>query len=28
VLPRASFADYVARWLLDATSEFAGAQVP
>ncbi|CCH88500.1 Sarcosine oxidase subunit gamma [Modestobacter italicus] len=28
VLPRASFANYVARWLLDATTEFASAQVP
>jgi sarcosine oxidase subunit gamma len=28
VLPRASFADYVARWLLDATTEFAGPRVP
>src|SRR3954469_15218043 len=28
VLPRSSFADHVARWLLDATTEFAGAQVP
>jgi sarcosine oxidase, subunit gamma len=28
VLPRSSFADYVARWLLDATREFAGEQVP
>ena len=28
VLPRSSFADYVARWLLDATTEFAGPRVP
>ena len=28
VLPRSSFADYVARWLLDATTEFASPQVP
>jgi sarcosine oxidase subunit gamma len=28
VLPRSSFADYVARWLLDATTEFAGPLVP
>ena len=28
VLPRASFADYVARWLLDAATEFAGPRVP
>jgi sarcosine oxidase, subunit gamma len=28
VLPRSSFADYTARWLLDATSEFAGPEVP
>ena|SRR3712207_5513898 len=28
ILPRSSFADYVARWLLDATTEFAGARVP
>jgi sarcosine oxidase subunit gamma len=28
VLPRSSFADHVARWLLDATTEFAGALVP
>jgi sarcosine oxidase subunit gamma len=28
VLPRASFADYVARWLLDAMAEFAGPRVP
>jgi sarcosine oxidase, subunit gamma len=27
VLPRASFADYVARWLLDAATEFAGPRV-
>jgi sarcosine oxidase subunit gamma len=28
VLPRSSFADYAARWLLDATSEFNGPRVP
>jgi sarcosine oxidase, subunit gamma len=28
LLPRSSFADYVARWLLDAVAEFAGPQVP
>jgi sarcosine oxidase, subunit gamma len=28
VLPRASFADYVARWLLDAMTEFAVPEVP
>jgi sarcosine oxidase subunit gamma len=28
VLPRASFADYVARWLLDAVTEFAEPRVP
>jgi sarcosine oxidase, subunit gamma len=28
VLPRASFADYVARWLLDATIEFTSPRVP
>ena len=28
VLPRSSFADYTARWLLDATTEFAGPEVP
>jgi sarcosine oxidase, subunit gamma len=28
VLPRSSFADYTARWLLDATLEFAGPEVP
>ena len=28
LLPRASFADYVSRWLLDATTEFAGPRVP
>jgi len=28
VLPRSSFADYVARWLLDAVTEYAGPQVP
>lgn len=27
ILPRASFADYVARWLLDAMTEFAAAEV-
>lgn len=27
LLPRASFADYVARWLIDATREFAGPPV-
>jgi sarcosine oxidase subunit gamma len=28
VLPRSSFADYVARWLLDAITEYAGPRVP
>ena len=28
ILPRASFADYTARWLLDAMTEFAAPQVP
>lgn len=28
LLPRSSFADYVARWLLDATTEYAGPEVP
>lgn len=28
VLPRASFADYTARWLLDAMAEFAAPEVP
>jgi sarcosine oxidase subunit gamma len=28
VLPRSSFADYVARWLLDAVTEFVGPRVP
>jgi sarcosine oxidase subunit gamma len=28
VLPRSSFADYVTRWLLDATTEFSGPAVP
>lgn len=28
LLPRSSFADYVARWLLDATAEYAGPEVP
>jgi len=28
LLPRSSFADYVARWLLDAGSEYAGPEVP
>lgn len=28
LLPRSSFADYVARWLIDATREFAGPLVP
>ena len=28
VLPRSSFADHVARWLLDAVTEYAGPQVP
>jgi sarcosine oxidase subunit gamma len=28
LLPRSSFADYVARWLIDATREFAGPEVP
>ena len=28
VLPRSSFADFTARWLLDATTEYAGPEVP
>ena len=28
LLPRSSFSDYVARWLLDAASEYAGPEVP
>ncbi|MFJ5894193.1 sarcosine oxidase subunit gamma [Streptomyces sp. NPDC093064] len=28
LLPRSSFADYLARWLIDAMSEFQGAEVP
>ncbi|MFJ3509352.1 sarcosine oxidase subunit gamma [Streptomyces luteogriseus] len=28
LLPRSSFADYLARWLVDAMSEFAGPEVP
>ena len=28
ILPRASFADYTARWLLDAMTEFASPEVP
>ena len=28
ILPRASFADYTARWLLDAMAEFAVPEVP
>lgn len=28
LLPRASFADYLARWLLDAASEYDGPEVP
>ncbi|MFI7481649.1 sarcosine oxidase subunit gamma [Kocuria sp. M1R5S2] len=28
ILPRASFADYTARWLLDAMTEFAAPEVP
>jgi sarcosine oxidase subunit gamma len=28
LLPRSSFADYVARWLLDAMQEFSGPEVP
>jgi sarcosine oxidase subunit gamma len=28
VLPRSSFADYVARWLLDATTEYSAPEVP
>jgi sarcosine oxidase subunit gamma len=28
LLPRSSFADHVARWLLDAMTEFAGPEVP
>ncbi|NKX56786.1 sarcosine oxidase subunit gamma [Arthrobacter mobilis] len=28
ILPRASFADYAARWLLDAMTEFAAPEVP
>jgi sarcosine oxidase subunit gamma len=28
LLPRSSFADYVARWLVDATTEFAAPEVP
>jgi sarcosine oxidase subunit gamma len=28
VLPRSSFGDYVARWLLDAATEYAGPEVP
>ena len=28
LLPRSSFADYVARWLLDAATEYAGPEVP
>lgn len=28
LLPRSSFADYVARWLLDAMQEFTGPEVP
>jgi sarcosine oxidase subunit gamma len=28
VLPRSSFADYVARWLLDAATEYEGPRVP
>src|SRR3954452_7381009 len=28
LLPRSSFADYVARWLVDATSEYTGPEVP
>ena len=28
LLPRSSFADYVARWLIDAVTEYAGPRVP
>jgi sarcosine oxidase subunit gamma len=28
LLPRSSFADYVARWLVDATTEYTGPEVP
>ncbi|GDY59956.1 hypothetical protein SVIO_105790 [Streptomyces violaceusniger] len=28
LLPRSSFADYLARWLIDAMSEFRGPEVP
>jgi sarcosine oxidase subunit gamma len=28
LLPRASFADYTARWLLDAMTEYAAPEVP
>ena len=28
ILPRASFADYTARWLLDAMREYASPEVP
>lgn len=28
LLPRSSFSDYVARWLLDAATEYAGPEVP
>jgi sarcosine oxidase subunit gamma len=28
VLPRASFADFLGRWLLDAMREYASAEVP
>jgi len=28
LLPRSSFADYAARWLVDATTEYTGPEVP
>ncbi len=28
LLPRSSFADYVARWVLDAMTEYAGPELP